>query len=568
MNMANHAQLRDNQERVLTELDQWFQDNPDGNPIVDACVSSGKSVMIAEFCRRAVLDFPEYRARILMLVPQKELVIQNWEKLVPMMKDIYVGVISASLGRKDTGFNKDVIIATVGSVAKNPGSLGRIDLILIDECHLVNTKDTGQYRKLINDCKRYNPDIRTIGWTGTPYRGNGVWLTEGAERLFTDIAARITIREQLEHEPPYASPLVTATTDITVSAEGVKLNSDGDYIVTDLAKRLDQTELTQKIVKSIASLGQNRKKWMIFCANVSHAQHMTDELTSLGIPVVMVCGDKKITPDSARTKALSNLKAGRIRGIVNVACMTTGVDVPDLDLIALVRNTRSPVLYVQIAGRGMRIDPTGQKQDCLWLDYTDTTLVLGPVDQVKGRGETKTNRSEDSSETTAVHKICPECGCQVATATNACKCGYQFPSPTLKINETPNSANILAEEVFTTYTVSKVTYSHYRNLKKQDAPPTLKVSYWSGMKMIVSEWVCLEHTGYAKAKAERWWNARINSKIPLPTPAKIDDALKQTHFLKIPNSIIVKEGSDWPELIRCVFNEDIFSTPIQEEYYA
>lgn len=565
--MSNHHQLRDNQERVLTELDQWFQDNPEGNPIVDACVSSGKSHMIAEFCRRAVLDFPEYRARILMLVPQKELVIQNWEKLSPMMKDIYVGIISASLGRKDTGFNKDVIIATVGSVAKNPGALGRIDLILIDECHLVNTKDTGQYRKLINDCKKYNPHIRTIGWTGTPYRGNGIWLTEGSERLFTDIAARITIREQLEHKPPYASPLVTAPTDITVSAEGVKTNSDGDYIVTDLAKRLDQTELTQKIAKSIAILGQSRQRWMVFCANVSHAQHMTDELNALGIKVVMVCGDKKITSDAARSRAMSDLKLGRIRGIVNVACMTTGVDVPGLDLIALVRNTRSPVLYVQIAGRGMRIDPTGQKQDCLWLDYTDTTMVLGPVDQVKGRGETK---SMDKQGSESPHKICPECGCQVATATTACKCGYEFPSPTLKINETPSGANVLAEEVFSTYTVSNVTYTHYRSLRNPDKPPTLKVSYWSGMKIIVSEWVCLEHDGYAKAKADRWWSTRINSKIPLPIPVTIDEALKQTHFLKMPASIIVKEGgADWPELIRCVFNEDIFSeTTEQEETHA
>ena len=240
------TKLRNYQSRTLEELDGWFAENETGHPIVSACVGAGKSVIIAEFCRRAVLDYPDYRARILMLVPTKELVVQNWEKLVPMTKDIYIGIISASLGRKDTAFDKDVIVATVGSVAKNPGSLGRIDLILIDECHLVSRKNTGQYRQLINDCRRYNPQVRVIGLTGTPFRGDGVWLTEGDERLFTDIAARVTIRELLESDPPYLSPLVNADTNIQISGDDVKMNG-GDFVISDLAKKIDKAELTEKV---------------------------------------------------------------------------------------------------------------------------------------------------------------------------------------------------------------------------------------------------------------------------------------------------------------------------------
>ncbi|MDP2901628.1 MAG: hypothetical protein Q8N96_00760 [Methylovulum sp.] len=62
----------------------------------------------------------------------------------------------------------------------------------MDECHLAARKATGQYRQLIAACQRYNPALRVIGLTGTPYRGDGIWLTEGTERLFTDIAARVT----------------------------------------------------------------------------------------------------------------------------------------------------------------------------------------------------------------------------------------------------------------------------------------------------------------------------------------------------------------------------------------
>ena len=92
-------QLRPYQTRALEELDAWFSENADGHPIVSACVGAGKSVMIAEFCRRAVLDYPGYRAQILMLVPSKELLLQNWEKLSPLMFDMYIGIVSAKRKR-------------------------------------------------------------------------------------------------------------------------------------------------------------------------------------------------------------------------------------------------------------------------------------------------------------------------------------------------------------------------------------------------------------------------------------------------------------------------------------
>ncbi len=544
------TKLRNYQSRALEELDAWFAENETGNPIVSACVGAGKSVIIAEFCRRAVLDYPDYRARILMLVPTKELVVQNWEKLMPMTKDIYIGIISASLGRKDTAFDKDVIIATVGSVAKNPGSLGRIDLILIDECHLVSRKNTGQYRRLINDCRRYNPQVRVVGLTGTPFRGDGVWLTEGNERLFTDIAARVTIRELLQSNPPYLSPLVNADPSIQISGDDVKMNG-GDFVISDLAKKIDKAELTEKVARKIVELGEHRKKWLVFCVTVEHADHMAEELRGHGLKIAVVSAK---TPSAERDRALQDLKSGRIRGICNVACMTTGVDIPDLDLIALVRNTRSPVLYIQIAGRGFRIHD--DKTDCLWLDFTDTTIVMGPVDQVRGRGEPKPfNHGEGGA--TSPFKVCHECGVSTGTATLLCKCGYAFPPPELAINDSVSDANVLSPQGFNTYPLARVTYSRHQNRKNPDKPPTLKVSYWSGMKIICSEWVCLEHEGFSRAKATKWWGERINAPIYLPYPLTVDEALSQTQWLKMPSSIVVKEGSDWPELIRCIFEVEV-----------
>lgn len=541
--------LRPYQTRTLEELDAWFEENETGNPIVSACVGAGKSVMIAEFCRRAVLDYPSYRARILMLVPSKELVVQNLEKLVPLTKSIYIGVVSASLGRKDTAFDRDVVIATVGSVAKNPGSLGRLDIIMVDECHLISRKDTGQYRKLIADCQRYNPQLRVIGLTGTPYRGDGIWLTEGKERLFTDIATRVTMRELLDDG--FLSPLVNAQTDTHIEAADVRMQN-GDFVIHELAKRIDQTELTASIASQIVKLGQDRAKWLVYCVTVEHAGHMAEALQALGISVEVVSAK---TPTAERDRIIRNFKAGRVRCICNVAVLTTGFDVPELDLIALVRNTRSPVLYTQIAGRGMRI--AEGKQDCLWLDFTDTTLVMGPVDQIKGRAEPKPVNKDGGASATPF-KVCPECGASVATAVLKCptpECSYDFPPPSTNINGEISDANVLTKIGFSTYNVARVTYAHHQNRKDPSKPPTLKATYWTGMKPVCSEWVCIEHGGFARVKAERWWYERINAPIPLPKPLTVEDALAQTEWLRKPDQIVVREGEHWPELIRCIFND-------------
>ena len=81
------------------------------------------------------------------------------------------------------------------------------------------------WRSFLSDLAKYCPDTRTIGWTGTPFRGNGVWLTAGDEPLFTNIATRVTMRELLDLG--FLSPLVTNQTE-----EGRQKNRRVEVIVT------------------------------------------------------------------------------------------------------------------------------------------------------------------------------------------------------------------------------------------------------------------------------------------------------------------------------------------------
>ena len=55
---------------------------------------------------------------------------------------------------------------------------------------------------------------------------------------------------------------------------------------------------------------------------------------------------------------------------------------------------------------------------------------------------------------------------------------------------------------------------HQKRGAPPDAPRSLRVEYEIGLNQLHSEWVCFEHTGYARGKAEAWWRARSREPVP------------------------------------------------------
>lgn len=528
--------LRPQQERCLNDLWDWFSRHPEGgNPIVNAAVGAGKSVMIAALSQRANREWPG--TRVLVLVHQKELLEQNVERIHQVWPSAPVGIYSTALKMKQLGMQ--VTFATIGSIYKRAYDLGRVDIVLADECHLINPKNEGIWRKFIGDLERVCPHVRVIGWTGTPFRGNGVWLTAGKDALFTHIAASITMRELLDDG--LLAPLVPATTVNKVDAAGVR-TQNGDYVVSELAKLVDKAELVEATCAEIVQLARDRKKWLVFAVNVQHAEHVELALSRMGVACAVVHGD---TPDAERARKIADFRAGRLRCLVNVAVLTTGFDVPAVDFIALLRETQSPVLYVQIAGRGMRIAPG--KVDCLWADFTGTTAKLGPVDDIKGRAPAPKGMAE------APFRICPQCGSQNPTGRLQCvDCGFEFPPPErIKHSTEASNAAVLSDqkaganqaEVF----ITRVDYELHM---KPDSPDSMRVEYWAGMRVIAREWVLFNHSGNARRKAERWWMERSKiDQIPSTTADALEWVAYDKRILREPTSLILAKNGKYNDIV-------------------
>ena len=85
----------------------------------------------------------------------------------------------------------------------------------------------------------------------------------------------------------------------------------------------------------------------------------------------------------------------------------------------------------------------------------------------------------------------------------------------------------------------------------------MRVTYslWLGEK--VSEWVCIEHKGWARSKAVSWWQQRCD----LDCPETADEAVEMAYagHLQTPHSITVREtvGKQWPEIVSISMSEPL-----------
>ncbi|OQA02964.1 MAG: hypothetical protein BWY69_00734 [Planctomycetes bacterium ADurb.Bin401] len=81
----------------------------------------------------------------------------------------------------------------------------------------------------------------------------------------------------------------------------------------------------------------------------------------------------------------------------------------------------------------------------------------------------------------------------------------------------------------------------------------MRVQYKIGFASYISEWICFEHTGFARQKAEVWWNQRSSESAPDQSDMAVFFA--QNGRLKEPVKITVKHipGQKFDKIISYQF---------------
>ena len=403
--------LREYQTRTIDQLYAWFEAGNSGNPCLVLPTGSGKSHIIAALCKDALQSWPE--TRILMLTHVRELIEQNAEKMRQHWPNAPMGIYSAGLRRKELG--EPITFAGIQSVRSKAKQIGHVDLVIIDEAHLVSHKDEGGYRTLLTDLRVINANLRVIGLTASPYRLGHGYITD-KPAIFDALIEPVSIEELIFKG--FLCNLRSKLTTTKLEVDGVKKRG-GEYIESELQAAVDTDDKNSKVVAEIIKLGAERRSWLVFCAGVAHAHHVRDAMVAQGIVAECVTGE---TPSAERDRMLTEFKAGRIRALTSVGVLTTGFDHPSIDLIAMLRPTMSPGLYVQMAGRGLR--PSPNKTDCLVLDFAGVVEQHGPITAVRAPPKKGDRVGE------APVKVCDNCQEICALSVRICPaCGAEFPEP-------------------------------------------------------------------------------------------------------------------------------------------
>lgn len=512
-------ELRDYQRAAIDGLYDWFTKNA-GNPLLVCPTGSGKSVLQAVFIKEAVEAWPE--TRILAVTHVRELIAQNYAALCRIWDWAPAGIYSAGMNRRD--IDAQILFCGIQSIHKKAYQVQRCDLLVIDEAHLVPRSGDGMYRRFITELRQINPDMKVVGLTATPYRVDSGRLDRGEDRLFDDIAYDVSVLDMIEQG--WLCPPVPKATEMQLDVAGVGTRG-GDFVPGQLEAAVDLDEINDAAVREILRHGEARSSWLVFCAGVAHAEHIAYKLRAEGITCQTVTGE---TPKAERDAMLADFKACRIRALTNANVLTTGFDAPNVDLIAMLRPTKSTGLYVQMVGRGTRLAPN--KRDCLILDFAGNTARHGPIDMVDPK-------TPGQGEGDAPTKVCEVCDTICFAGVRVCpECGTAFPEPEPEISAKASTTAVLSTQVEPEWI--EIERVHYDRHEKEDKPPSMLVEYAASYYTSYREWVCFEHTGYARQKACSWWAQRAPG---VPAPQTIDEALEAAETLPRPVAIAVRPNA-------------------------
>jgi DNA repair protein RadD len=490
---------------------RWYQEeavtamlNCEDNGVVVLPTGSGKTLVMREFVKRA-------NQRIVLLSHVKEILTQNFESMASL----------GNVGLYSSGLNMQMIerttIAGIQSVYNKPhifSGYGGCDKVLIDECHLVN--DVGMYKQFLDAI-----GVPYIGLTATPYRLKQGYIY-GKDGMFDRKIYEAPIG-QLQDEGHLTRLVMKGSAKNEMNTDGLALTG-GDFNLKDASLRFNRAAITEKIIDELIKYKQNYKHWLLFAIDIEHAEQVAECLNNRGITA------EAVHSKSPRDETLLRFKSGAIQAVVNVNILTTGFDFPAIDLIAMLRPTKSPTLHVQALGRGLR--KADGKRHCLIKDFAGNIGRLGFIDDIQIDPEKKKGKGGVNP----FAKTCPECETVCHPSVRKCDCGYEF-----KFLHHLSTSSFVPPEWY------DVTGIFYNIHQKTGKPDSLKISYRCGVKSF-TDYIMLQHGGYAGYKSK--YKVQMRWPYSDKLPATTAELYAERGRLRVPKRIQVEHASKYPKILK------------------
>ena len=386
--------LRDYQETAVADIEAAFKGN---KRVLFVCgTGSGKTTIFSQVAADAVARGES----VMVLAHRRELVEQADARLRRF--GLATGLVIA--GEEMTP-EAPVQVASIQTLVRRFVKVKRPDIIIVDEAHRAVADS---YAKVLEEY----PDARVLGLTATPCRLD----SRGLKGSFSALVEGPSI-EDLIGRGFLMRPMVYSASipDLT----GVKMRG-GDYASDQLADALARSTICGDAVREYRRLTPGRSA-IAFCVNVLHAETTAAAFNAAGVRAEVLTGD---TGKDERAGILARLRSGETKVITSVETLCEGVDVESLEVVLMMRPTRSLSLYLQMVGRVLRVFEG--KTEAVVLDLSGNTLRHGLVEEVREwsldgvKDDPKTRATNGDTLTTrlckncfGVHKsspTCPLCG--------------------------------------------------------------------------------------------------------------------------------------------------------------
>lgn len=357
-------ELRDYQLDSIERTQAWLAAQH-CNPLVVIPTAGGKSLTIAELIKRLHMG----GSRVVMATHMQELVEQNLEEMLRWWPEAPVGVCCTGLGRRET--RPPIVFGTVQTMYTRAYSLGKTDYVVVDEAHRIPRDKQAMYQQLFDVITSRGKRPPVIGFTATHYRRDSGLLHRGPGALFDVVAANVPPMKLIRDG--WLCPLDNQNGGFQIDVTRMK-TGEHDFITSSMDEEIKRQQATRRALTEVMARGVLRKSWLIFGVSCSHVTSIVNWLRLHGVSAVAVTHK---STRAERREAIAAFRAGNVRAMVTVDIATTGLNVPRIDLIAILRPTLSTSLYIQMLGRGMRLFPG--KTECLVLDFGGNIARHGPL---------------------------------------------------------------------------------------------------------------------------------------------------------------------------------------------
>jgi DNA repair protein RadD len=242
------AILRDYQNEAVEAVWNYWENGNGRNALIVAPTGSGKSIILAEVIKRLCLDCRDIK--ILVITDTRELISQDYKSIKNHYPECSIGIYSAGLREKSV--NPNVICCGIQSMFNKAYDFGRVDVVIIDEAHLVSPKSTTRFQTFFSQLRISSPRFVVLGLTATPFRLSDGMLNEGEDALFEDIVYVCDMKRLIEEG--YLVNVISKGGLAKIDLNGVRVQA-GDYNSKDLAFAADKDILVEKAVNEIVEYG-------------------------------------------------------------------------------------------------------------------------------------------------------------------------------------------------------------------------------------------------------------------------------------------------------------------------